>query len=163
MTANIKRGLFPPLDSGDKTNDESGISSDTPPHTQHILRFHEPSGAESYPMDQHILYDEVLVNGSKTALTLSADGILQWYDHQNVLQCLSVEKEVLGVSIVGQQIIIRSFIETEGGGFCFGSSTRNLVRKSFVFEPSSEDSRLNLCEKIQGYVDSLGSSSTSPN
>ncbi|XP_023731380.1 sphingosine kinase 2 isoform X1 [Lactuca sativa] len=107
-------------------------------------------------MDQHILYDEVLVNGSKTALTLSADGILQWYDHQNVLQCLSVEKEVLGVSIVGQQIIIRSFIETEGGGFCFGSSTRNLVRKSFVFEPLLEDSRLNLCEKIQGYVDSLG-------
>ncbi|KAI3740760.1 hypothetical protein L2E82_31233 [Cichorium intybus] len=107
-------------------------------------------------MDQHILYDEVLVNSGKTALTLSADGILQWYDHGNVLQRLSVEREVLGVSVVGQQIVIRSFVETEAGGFCFGSSRRSLVRKNFVFEPLSEDSRRNLCEKIQAYVDSLG-------
>ncbi|KAL4562059.1 hypothetical protein LXL04_034249 [Taraxacum kok-saghyz] len=107
-------------------------------------------------MDQHILYDEVLVNGGKTALTLSADGILQWHDHGNVLKCLSVEREVLGVSVIEQQIIIRSLVETESGGFCFGSSRRNLVRKNFVFEALSQDSLRNLCEKIQGYVDTLG-------
>ncbi|XP_024983739.1 sphingosine kinase 2-like isoform X1 [Cynara cardunculus var. scolymus] len=105
---------------------------------------------------QHILCDEVLVNGGKTGLTLSTDGILRWYDHGNVLQCLSVEKEVLGVSMVGQQIEIRSFVEIDSGGFCFGCSRRSLVRKSFNFEPLSEDSLRNLCEKIQGYIDSLG-------
>ncbi|KAI3710534.1 hypothetical protein L2E82_40317 [Cichorium intybus] len=35
------------------------------------------------------------------------------------------------------------------------SSGRSLVRKNFVFEPLSEDSRRNSCEKIQAYVDSL--------
>ncbi|KAI3698308.1 hypothetical protein L2E82_41761 [Cichorium intybus] len=35
------------------------------------------------------------------------------------------------------------------------SSGRSLVRKNFVFEPLSEDSRQNSCEKIQAYVDSL--------
>ncbi|KAI7751686.1 hypothetical protein M8C21_026205, partial [Ambrosia artemisiifolia] len=72
---------------------------------------------------QHILYEEVIINGSKTALTLSTDGILRWHDHNNVLRCLSVDREVLG---------------------------------SFVFEALSEDSLRNLCDTIQGYIDSLG-------
>ncbi|XP_071720544.1 sphingosine kinase 1-like isoform X2 [Rutidosis leptorrhynchoides] len=103
---------------------------------------------------QHLLYEEVLINGTKTAFTLSSDGILRWYDHGNVLRSLSVEKQVLGVSIVGQQIIIRSFIEN--AGFCFGSCRASLVRKSFVFEALSIDSLRNLQDKIQGYIDSLG-------
>ncbi|KAJ9566441.1 hypothetical protein OSB04_002407 [Centaurea solstitialis] len=105
---------------------------------------------------QHLLYDEVLVNGAKTALTLSTDGILRWYDHRKVLHCLSVEKEVLGLSITGQQIEIRSFVEIDIAGCCFGSSRKSLERKSFVFESLSEDSRRNLCDKIQGCIDSLG-------
>ncbi|KAL8214675.1 hypothetical protein R6Q57_004124 [Mikania cordata] len=103
---------------------------------------------------QHILYDEVVVSGCKTALTLSADGILRWYDHANVLRCLSVDRQVLGVSIVGQQIIIRSFVETDG--FCFSSCRRGLTRKSFYFQALSQDSLQNLCHKIQGYIQSLG-------
>ncbi|KAI3829300.1 hypothetical protein L1987_03420 [Smallanthus sonchifolius] len=103
---------------------------------------------------QHILYEEDVVNGGNTALTLSTDGKLRWYDHGNVLRCLSLDGEVLGVSIAGQQIIIRSFVEIDGS--CIGSCGESLVRKSFVFEASSEDSLHNLCHKIQGYIDSLG-------
>lgn len=105
---------------------------------------------------QHLLHDEVIVSGGKTALTLTADGILRWYDHGNVLRCLYVEKQVLGVSNVGQQIIIRSFVEIQSGGNCFGSGGRSLVRKSVVFEALSDDSLRNLYDKIQGFIDSLG-------
>nr|XP_043609865.1 sphingosine kinase 2-like [Erigeron canadensis] len=103
---------------------------------------------------QYIAYEEVLVNGYKTALTLSTDGILRWNDNRNVLRCLSVEKEVVGVSTAGEQIIIKSFVEN--AGFCFGSFKPSLIRKSFVFEAVSDDSISNLCDKIQGYIDSLG-------
>lgn len=107
---------------------------------------------------QYIVYDEVLVvnGGGKTALALSTDGILRWNDHGEVLRCLSVEKEVIGVSIVGQQLLIKSILETETGGYCFGNSRRSLVRKSFIFEPFSDDSLRNLFDKIQGYINSLG-------
>ncbi|KAM0012139.1 putative sphingosine kinase [Helianthus debilis subsp. tardiflorus] len=103
---------------------------------------------------QHILYDEVVVNGKETAFTLSPDGILRWHDHSNVLRCLSVDREVLGVSIAKQQIVIRSFVETDGS--CVSSCAGGLVRKTFVFQASSDDSARNMCDKIQGYMDSLG-------
>ncbi|XP_076943721.1 sphingosine kinase 1-like [Bidens hawaiensis] len=104
---------------------------------------------------QHILYDEVTVNGCKTPLTLSTDGILRWHDHNNSLRCLSVDREVLGVSITGQHsLIIRSFVETERS--CFGCYGGNLARKSLVFEASEEDSLRNMYHKIHGYIQSLG-------
>ncbi|KAJ0791566.1 putative sphingosine kinase [Helianthus annuus] len=103
---------------------------------------------------QHILYDEVVVNGKETAFTLSPDGILRWHDHSNVLRCLSVDREVLGVSIAKHQILIRSYVETDGS--CVSSCAGGLVRKTFVFQASSDDSARNMCDKIQGYIDSLG-------
>ncbi|KAI3718831.1 hypothetical protein L6452_19715 [Arctium lappa] len=107
---------------------------------------------------QHIVSDEVFVNSDKATVTLSGDGILRWSDRRVFLRCLSVEKEVLGLSTVGRLITIRALVETgSNDGWCFGSrGGGNLVRKSFVFEAMSEDSLRNLCEKIQGYIDSLG-------
>ncbi|KAL7603810.1 hypothetical protein Lser_V15G16554 [Lactuca serriola] len=108
---------------------------------------------------QHLLSvsDEVFVNGGKSSLTLSVDGILQWLDGGLIRRCLSVEKEVLGFSKSGRLITIRALVQTAADRFCFGSSGEgSLTRKSFVFEAVTEDSLRNLCEKIQGYIDSLG-------
>ncbi|KAK9051745.1 hypothetical protein SSX86_028373 [Deinandra increscens subsp. villosa] len=104
---------------------------------------------------QHIVSDEVLVNGVKTSLTLTTDGLLRWFDRGVVLRRLFVEKEVLGFSTAGRLITVRALIKTGGDGFgCGGGGS--LVRKRFVFEPVTEDSLRNLCEKIQGFMDSLG-------
>ncbi|KAD4982355.1 hypothetical protein R6Q59_001953 [Mikania micrantha] len=104
---------------------------------------------------QLIVSDEVSVNGVKTSLTLSTDGILRWFDRGVILRCLFVEKEVLGISTSGRLITIRALLETGGDGFgCRGR--RRLMRKSFLFELMSDDSLRNLCEKIQGFIDSLG-------
>ncbi|KAI3498846.1 hypothetical protein L1887_34632 [Cichorium endivia] len=106
---------------------------------------------------QHLLSDDVFINGGKTSLTLSVDGILQWLDGGLFPRCLSVEKEVLGFSKEGRLITIRALVQTGDDRFCFGSSGReSLVRKSFVFEAVTEESLRNLCEKIQRYIDSLG-------
>ncbi|XP_076917345.1 sphingosine kinase 2-like [Bidens hawaiensis] len=104
-------------------------------------------------MEQYIVSDEVSVNGVKATLTLSTDGILRWSDgHRR----LSVEKEVLGLSCSGHMIIIKALVGDGSIGCTGGGSGRSLVRKSFVFESVSEDSLRNLCDKIQGYIDSLG-------
>ncbi|PWA56274.1 diacylglycerol kinase, catalytic domain-containing protein [Artemisia annua] len=103
-------------------------------------------------MNQHIIFsDEVLVNGYKTALTLSTDGILRWHDTNNVLHSLSIEEQFLGVSNAGQHVIVKSFVKEDG--FCFGSC---LVRKTFVFEPFSPHSLRILFDNIQSYIHSLG-------
>ncbi|KAJ9563095.1 hypothetical protein OSB04_008255 [Centaurea solstitialis] len=103
-----------------------------------------------------ILSDQVFLNGGKAAtLTLSTDGILRWSDRGGILRCLSVEKEVLGLSTAGHLITIRALVEAgSDGGWCRRGGG-SLVRKSFVFQAVSEDSLRNLCEKIQGYIDSL--------
>ncbi|KAJ0836508.1 putative sphingosine kinase [Helianthus annuus] len=99
-------------------------------------------------MDHHqhsIVSDEVSVNGFKTSLTLTTDGILRWSDRGPHLRQLSVEKEVVGFSTSGRLITVRALV-----------GQRSLVRKRFVFEPVSDDSLRNLCDKIQGYIHSLG-------
>ncbi|KAJ0682166.1 putative sphingosine kinase [Helianthus annuus] len=99
-------------------------------------------------MDHHqhsIVSDEVSVNGFKTSLTLTTDGILRWSDRGPHLRQLSVEKEVVGFSTSGRLITVRALV-----------GQRSLVRKKFVFEPVSDDSLRNLCDKIQGYIHSLG-------
>ncbi|KAI3745481.1 hypothetical protein L1987_58595 [Smallanthus sonchifolius] len=106
-------------------------------------------------MESHIVSDEVLVNGVKTSLTLSTDGILRWFDRGELLRRLFVEKEVLGFSTAGHLLTIRALIKTGGDGFVC-SGRESLVRKSFVFESVSDDSLRKLCEKIGGYIDSLG-------
>nr|GEV35051.1 ATP-NAD kinase-like domain-containing protein [Tanacetum cinerariifolium] len=132
------------------------------PFSGHSLRilFHNLQSylhsLESYPMNQEdstmLFSDEVLVNGFKTALSLSRDGILRWYDSGNVLHSLSVEKHVLGVSTVGQHmIVIKSFVKDDE--FCFGRSC--LVRKTFLFEPFSGHSLRILFHNLQSYLHSL--------
>ncbi|KAI3795796.1 hypothetical protein L1987_38455 [Smallanthus sonchifolius] len=106
-------------------------------------------------MESHIVSDEVLVNGVKRSLTLSTDGTLGWFDRGELLRRLFVEKEVLGFSTAGHLLTIRALIKTGGDGFVC-SGRESLVRRSFVFESVSDDSLRNLCEKIEGYIDSLG-------
>ncbi|KAK3188101.1 hypothetical protein Dsin_027662 [Dipteronia sinensis] len=104
-------------------------------------------------MDQAIMSDRVLVNGTITPLTLTGDGVLRWSGGGQ--RSLTVEKEVLGFVAEGSRIRIRTVLEG-GGGICCGESSGGLVRKDFVFEPLSEDSQRLWCEKLREYIDSLG-------
>lgn len=102
---------------------------------------------------EFVLSDRILVNGTRTAVTLTTDGILRWEDH-GIFRSLVIEKQVLGFSTEGSQIKIRALVES-GGGICFGSKG-NLVRKCFVFEPLSPESVELWSQKLQEYIDSLG-------
>ncbi|KAK0578307.1 hypothetical protein LWI29_008386 [Acer saccharum] len=104
-------------------------------------------------MDQAIMSDRVLVNGTITQLTLTGDGVIRWSGGGQL--SLTVEKEVLGFVAEGSRIRIRTVLEG-GGGICCGESPGGLVRKDFVFELLSEDSQRLWCEKLREYIDSLG-------
>ncbi|TXG47295.1 hypothetical protein EZV62_026589 [Acer yangbiense] len=103
-------------------------------------------------MDQAIMSDRVLVNGTITQLTLTGDGVIRWSGGGQL--SLTVEKEVLGFVAEGSRIRIRTVLEG-GGGICCGESPGGLVRKDFVFELLSEDSQRLWCEKLREYIDSL--------
>ncbi|KAL5579324.1 hypothetical protein UlMin_011766 [Ulmus minor] len=103
---------------------------------------------------RHPLFsDTVTVNGTVTPLTLTADGVLRWSEGGQ--RCLTIEKEVLGFATDGPKIKIRAVVQG-GGGICCIGSRGALVRKNFVFQPSSEDSQRLLCQKLREFVDSLG-------
>lgn len=103
-----------------------------------------------------IVSDQVLVNGDQASLTLTTDGILRWFNGGVIHGCLCIEKEVIGLSTVGHVITIKALVSDQNE-FCYGNGkTGKLVRKSFVFQPVSDYSLRNLCDKIQGYIDSLG-------
>ena len=106
------------------------------------------------PAEQPIVSDRVIINGSETPLTLTADGKLRMWERGQ--RCLTVEKEVLGFVTEGSKIRIRAVVEGGGAGICCVASKGALVRKDFVFQPLSNDS-LNLwSQKLRQYVDSLG-------
>ena len=100
-----------------------------------------------------VLSDRVLVNGTVTEATLASDGGLRWSEGGS-LRRLEVAREVLGFSAEGSRIKIRAAVES-GGIYCVGGREAP-VRKTFVFEPLSEDSLKLWCQKLQGYIDSLG-------
>ncbi|KAL5772539.1 hypothetical protein ACOSQ2_012463 [Xanthoceras sorbifolium] len=104
-------------------------------------------------MDQAVMSDRVIVNGTVTPMTLTEDGVLRWSGGSQ--RSLTLEKEVLGFVVEGSRIRIRAILEG-GGGICCGGSTGSLVRKDLVFEPLSEDSQRLWCQKLREYIDSLG-------
>ncbi|KAG7033898.1 Sphingosine kinase 1, partial [Cucurbita argyrosperma subsp. argyrosperma] len=95
----------------------------------------------------------LLPDGSVTPMILTADGCLRWLEEGQ--RSLSVDKEVLGFSTDGPNIRIKALVEDLGGLLCFGSSG-GLVRKEFVFQPLSEESRALWCLKLRECVDLLG-------
>nr|GEW59425.1 sphingosine kinase 2-like isoform X1 [Tanacetum cinerariifolium] len=109
---------------------------------------------EQQEQEHNIVSDEVLVNGIRTTLKLSIDGILYWVDQNGKQSSLCVEKQILGLTTVGLLITVKAVVSKGGGVFCFG--TGSLVRTRFLFEALSADSLRNLSDKIQGYIDSLG-------
>lgn len=100
--------------------------------------------------EECILSDQVRVNGHTTAATLSAGGQLRWFDRR-----LDIEKQVLGFSVEGYKIKIRTVVQTEAGICCSGGNS-TLVRQSFTLELLSSDSLRIWAEKLHGYLESLG-------
>ncbi|KAL3519654.1 hypothetical protein ACH5RR_017803 [Cinchona calisaya] len=99
---------------------------------------------------ESLLSDRVKINGVVKPLILTADGQFRWSDG-----CLAVEKQVLGFSVEGSKIKVRAIVDT-GAGICCAGSEVALVRKSFTFQPLSDDLLSLWCEKLQNYLDSLG-------
>ncbi|XP_057512473.1 sphingosine kinase 1-like isoform X1 [Actinidia eriantha] len=100
-----------------------------------------------------ILSDRVLVNGVVTTATLTTGGGLRWSEG-GIHRSLEVAREVLGFSIEGSRIKIRGAVENRG--ICCVGGSEAPARKTFVFEPLSEDSLKLWCQKLQEYIDSLG-------
>ena len=102
---------------------------------------------------QDTLSDRVRVSGRITAMTLTGDGRLRWTDgHQ---RSLTLEKHVLGFVVEGGKIRIRAVVDGRDE-ICCGGRAGSVVRKDFVFEPLSEDSKRLWCEKIRDFIDSFG-------
>ncbi|KAH0685253.1 hypothetical protein KY290_016522 [Solanum tuberosum] len=101
-----------------------------------------------------VLSDRVRVNGVETPVTFTAEeGILRWREN-----CLSIEKEVLGITVEGSKIKIRAIKENDGGGIiCCGGNTGGTVRRrSYNLEMLSEDSLRIWSQKLHEFIDSLG-------
>lgn len=98
-----------------------------------------------------LLTDRVDINGVVVPMTLSTGGKkLSWPG-----RCLSVEKDVLGFTVEGSRIKINAVIE-RGPGICCAGSGGALLRKTFTFEPLSEDSIRLWNQRLQTVIDSLG-------
>ncbi|GMN50902.1 hypothetical protein TIFTF001_020067 [Ficus carica] len=108
---------------------------------------------EPEPSQGLVFSDRVTVNGDYTPLTLSDDGVIRW--PEGAQRCLNVEKEVLGFATDGLKIKIRTLVESGDGIACFGSRGA-LVRKTFAFHFSSQDSQSLFCLKLRECIDSLG-------
>ncbi|KAH9796745.1 Sphingosine kinase 1 [Citrus sinensis] len=102
---------------------------------------------------QDILSDRVRVSGGITAMTLTGDGRLRWTDGPQ--RSLTLEKQVLGFVVEGNKIRIRAVVDGRDE-ICCGGSAGSVVRKDFVFEPLSEDSKRLWCEKLRDFIDSFG-------
>lgn len=97
-----------------------------------------------------VLSNRVQINGISVPLTLTAGGQLRWPD-----RCLSIEKDVLGFIIEGSRIKINAVIES-GAGICCGGDGGAPLRKTFTFEPLSEDSLRLWKQRLHAVLDSLG-------
>ncbi|KAL2932047.1 Sphingosine kinase 1 [Bienertia sinuspersici] len=99
-----------------------------------------------------IMSENVTLNGTLSPLVFKSDGTLQWVDDGSA-KFLSLEKEVLGVSMEASRIILKCAVK---GGILCCSSTVSLVRRSLVLEASSLDSLQLWYEKLLLFLDSLG-------
>lgn len=97
-----------------------------------------------------LLSDRVQINGKKVPMTLSTGGKLRWPD-----RCLSIEKDVLGFTVEGSRIKINAVIES-GPGICCAGNGGAPMRKTFTFEPLSEDSLRLWNQRLQSILDSFG-------
>ncbi|XP_016477648.1 sphingosine kinase 1 isoform X2 [Nicotiana tabacum] len=98
-----------------------------------------------------VLSDRVRINGVVTPVTLTAEGKLRWREN-----CLLIKKEVLGFLIKGSKIRIRAVKENGGGISCGGNTGVTVRRRSFTFEPLTQDSLRLWSQKLQEFIDSLG-------
>ncbi|CAO2823778.1 unnamed protein product [Amaranthus hypochondriacus] len=100
-----------------------------------------------------LISETVFLNGTQLLLTLNSDGTLRWVDVGNQ-KCLSLEKEVLGVSIEGSRIILKCVIKGGNGGilFCFHQES---VRRNLVIEASEESLHV-WFQKLRDFIDSFG-------
>lgn len=99
---------------------------------------------------EHQFSDRAKVNGISTTVSLTADGKLRWSN-----RCLAVEKEVLGFAVEGSKLRIKALIE-RGVGICCSGSKGTLLKKTFTFEPLSENQLRLWSQKLQQLIDSLG-------
>ncbi|KAJ8761584.1 hypothetical protein K2173_004360 [Erythroxylum novogranatense] len=109
------------------------------------------NGPES--LTEPVFSDRVLVNGTVTPLTLTSDGKLRWTE--NGQRLFSLEKQVLGYVIEGDEIRVKALVDKEHSICCF-SGGGALVRKDFVFHPLHNDSKKLWCQHLRNYLDSLG-------
>ncbi|GER27186.1 sphingosine kinase [Striga asiatica] len=100
-------------------------------------------------VEECILSDQVRANGHTMSVTLSSGGQLQWGDRR-----LDMEKQVLGFSVEGLKIKIRSAVEAPAG-ICCSSGKSSLIRKTFTLELQSNSSVHIWSQKMQDYLDSL--------
>ncbi|KAA0052712.1 hypothetical protein IC582_017926 [Cucumis melo] len=108
---------------------------------------------QSEDSDSILNHRVLLPDGTVTPMILTTDGWLQWSEKSQ--RRLSIDKEVLGFSMDGPKIRIKALVEDRGGLRCFGNSGA-LVRKEFVFQPLSEESRALWCLKLRECIDLLG-------
>ncbi|KAI3408338.1 DAGKc domain-containing protein [Psidium guajava] len=115
----------------------------------------DPSESNQPPPPPPAISDRVLIDGTVAPLTLTAEGMLVWSGGRQ--RSLSVEKEVLEFDAEGPRIRVKAIVDDAGDrACCVGSwSGGGLVRKDFVFEPLSEESKKLWCEKLRGCLDSL--------
>ncbi|XP_021726347.1 sphingosine kinase 1-like isoform X1 [Chenopodium quinoa] len=101
--------------------------------------------------------ERITLNGTLIPLTFNSDGILRWVDGGDE-KSLSLEKEVLGVSMEDSRIILKCAVKSNGcgGGILCCSPTEGLVRKSLVLEASSQESLQLWFQKLREFLDSLG-------
>lgn len=97
-----------------------------------------------------VLSDQVRAQDAVTEATFSAGGQLCWADKR-----LDFDKEVLGFSVEGLKIKIRTVVPNEAGICCLRGAS-SLIRKNFTFELLSDDSLRTWTQKFHEYLDSLG-------
>ncbi|KFK28737.1 hypothetical protein AALP_AA7G040200 [Arabis alpina] len=100
-----------------------------------------------------IISDRVLINGVVTPLTLTTDGELRWTESGR--RKSTVANEILSFVEEGNKVRVKTVVERRGGICCRGSSG-DYIRKDFVFEPLSNESRKLWCDKLREKLESLG-------
>uniref|UniRef100_A0A803LPM9 DAGKc domain-containing protein n=1 Tax=Chenopodium quinoa TaxID=63459 RepID=A0A803LPM9_CHEQI len=100
--------------------------------------------------------ERITLNGTLIPLTFNSDVILRWVDGGDE-KSLSLEKEVLGVSMEDSRIILKCAVKSSGsgGGILCCSPTEGLVRKSLVLEASSQEYLQLWFQKLREFLDSL--------
>lgn len=102
-----------------------------------------------------LISETVFLNGTQLLLTLNSDGTLRWVDVGNQ-KCLSLEKEVLGISLEGSRIILKCVVKTNNGGILFCFPSEESARRKLVIEVSSNESLHVWFQKLREFLDSLG-------